>query len=600
VELSDLKCFVDSSGELTLDEVGQFEFTESDSLGMAVLKKLNPSRNVWFRFTVRFLEPPEDTVAFQLPTFSRTEVYRVLADGSTELKELGMEEYENYFTTNRNQRVFPLGFNQGEPMTFYVKAMHRARVIFLSDQFYVYFDFLDSFDARKMEYRPSRGGEGYLFLLFCGIMAFQLLYVLLQWFLVRRREYFYYALYVLTVFLYYFLRFSALFVENPDWAFFDNKDLYLYNDYLLILPSIFYFRFVSAFADLRVRDRKLYRHFKYFEMALWFCLLVQLGLNLFPNDYNKFAAIILSVVIQLPFIVYGLVRILRQKRQVLRFLLVGSVFAFAGHLIANLKPWLFPGFLSGFSPPEITMIGILFEVVIFNAGLLFKARETDRERADAQESYIRELKNRQAIQAEFSHIRDKISSDLHDDVGSSLSSIGIYSYAAKQNLQVGDTQQTSKLLDNIKESAESTLNSMSDLVWATNPRNDSNEKLIERIKSFGFEILSAKDCLFSCEVDDEFLEMSFNQATRKNLLLLLKEGINNAAKYSGASKVSLTIETISDQKVSVVVADNGVGMNLANITPGNGMRTMKKRAAEIGGELKIDSTPEGTVIVLIF
>jgi len=600
VELSEIKCFVDSTGQLSIDEVKRFEFTESDSLGMSVLKNLNPERNVWFRFTARFLQRPEDTVAFRLPPFSRTHVYRLLADGSTELRELGMEDYGNFFATNRSQSVFPLVYNDGEPMTFYVKTKHRSRVIFLSDQFYVFFDFLDSFDARKMEYRPSRGGEGYLFLLFCGIMLFQLLYVVLQWFLVKRREYFYYALYVLTVFLYYYLRFSALFVENPDWAFFDNTDLYLYNDYLLILPSIFYFRFVSAFADLKTRDRKLYWHFKYFEVALWCCLLIQMGLNLFPNDYNKFAAIIASVVIQLPFIVYALIRILRQRRQVLRFLLFGSVFAFTGHLTANLKPWLFPDFLSSLSPPEITMIGILFEVVIFNAGLLFKARESDRERTEAQEAYIRELKNRQAIQTEFSLIRDKISSDLHDDVGSSLSSIGIYSYAATQNLQVGDTEQTRRLLDNIKVSAETTLNSMSDLVWATNPRNDSNEKLVERIKSFGFEILSAKECLFSCEVDDQFLSMSLNQATRKNLLLLLKEAINNAAKYSGASKVSLKVESLAEQKVSVIITDNGIGMDLSAITPGNGMRTMKKRADEIGGKLKIESSAEGTTILLIF
>ncbi len=244
------------------------------------------------------------------------------------------------------------------------------------------------------------------------------------------------------------------------------------------------------------------------------------------------------------------------------------------------------------------MIGVIIEVIIFNSGLLFKAKEADLERIEAQNSYIRELKSRQSIQAEFAEVRDKISSDLHDDVGSSLSSIGIYSYAAKESLLSGKTEQAAELLENIKRNAEETLNAMSDLVWATNPLNDSNEKLIERIRSFGYEILSARDCVFKVHIDEGFYQIALNQAQRKNLLLILKEAINNSAKYSRATQVHLNI-TVQSNSYTVVISDNGVGFDSQVVSQGNGMNTMRKRSTELGGTFEIHSTGSGTEIKIL-
>jgi len=243
------------------------------------------------------------------------------------------------------------------------------------------------------------------------------------------------------------------------------------------------------------------------------------------------------------------------------------------------------------------MIGVTLEVIIFNSGLLFKAKEADLDRIEAQNSYIRELKSRQTIQNEYAEVRDKISSDLHDDVGSSLSSIGIYSYAAKENLNAGKPQQAAELLHNIQRSAEATLNAMSDLVWATNPRNDSNEKLIERVRSFGYEILSARECLFKVDIDDRFYRIFLNQAQRKNLLLILKEAINNAAKYSNASMVLLKVE-VTDNAYTIRLKDNGVGFKPDLKKDGNGMNTMRKRSADLGGMFELKSGSSGTEIII--
>src|SRR5690606_8452709 len=130
------------------------------------------------------------------------------------------------------------------------------------------------------------------------------------------------------------------------------------------------------------------------------------------------------------------------------------------------------------------MVAIIIEIALFNSGLLFKARQLEKDKFRAQSVLLKELKNKQRLQLEYEGVRDKISRDLHDDVGSTLSSVSIYSYAAKDKLAKGDLEKTRELLLSIEKNTLSTLNSMGDLVWAINPRNDSIEKLMERINTF--------------------------------------------------------------------------------------------------------------------
>ncbi|MCZ4407709.1 histidine kinase [Cryomorphaceae bacterium 1068] len=590
---SEISCFIDHEGDLTLDEVLEMSFDNSLEEASEYIAKQNMKRQFWFRFSIEAVDSITDPIAVSVLSYSRVSVF-VRSGGETiREQKVGSEDIGNYYFEDYNQRVVPVLFS-GNSSEIIVAIRNNSKIS-KTRLFYARIATHKYFDELKMKYRPSKGGEGYLYLLFCGILLFQCLYVLIQWYLVRRRVYFYYVLYIFSVFCYYYLRFSAFYSENKAWAVVDAADMHNFNHVLLIIPSVFYVLFASSFVDLRTRDRKLYRHLNFLIFILTLCVIAQFLLLYIPNDYDKLTPVTIALIVQIPFNVYALIRIARQRRRTAWFLVIGSSVAFLSHLLANMLPLVFDSSGMILTPLEITMTGVIIEVIVFNSGLLFKAKEADLERIEAQNSYIRELKSRQSIQTEYSEVRDKISSDLHDDVGSSLSSIGIYSYAAKENLNAGKTDQAAELLKNIQRSAEETLNAMSDLVWATNPRNDSNDKLIERIRSFGYEILSARECVFKVQVDDDFYQTALNQAQRKNLLLILKEAINNSAKYSHATLVELKISVLSNS-FSVVISDNGVGFDLQSSSHGNGMNTMRKRSTELGGTFEIRSASSGTEI----
>ena len=596
IKVSEITCFIDQEGDLTLDDVLEVSFDNTFDEASRYLAKQNPRRQFWFKFNVKAVDSITSPISVTFLAYSNVVVY--LRSGNKLIREakVGSEDIGNYYFEDYNQRAVPILETVDSCQVF---VAVRSKSKWASERsFYAQFAAPEAFDEAKLANRPSKGGSGYLYLLFCGVLIFQCLYVLIQWYLVRKRVYFYYVLYIFSVFCYYYLRFSAFYSENSAWAIFDAGDMYTFNHVLLIIPSIFYVLFASAFVDLRTRDRKLYKHLNALIVVLSLCVIAQFLLLSFPSDFDKLIPVNIALIIQIPVNFYALVRIARQRRQIAWFLVVGSAIAFSSHLLANMLPLFFPISSLILTPLEITMVGVTLEVIIFNSGLLFKAKEVDQERIDAQNAYIRELKSRQTIQTEYAEVRDKISSDLHDDVGSSLSSIGIYSYAAKENLNAGKTDQAEELLYNIQRSAEETLNAMSDLVWATNPRNDSNDKLIERIRSFGFEILSARDCILKAEVDERFYSLKFNQADRKNLLLFLKEAINNAAKYSKATTVVLKIE-VTDKSYTISLKDDGVGFNPERRTNGNGLKTMHKRGQELGGSFSLSSGYKGTTLTLV-
>jgi len=190
-------------------------------------------------------------------------------------------------------------------------------------------------------------------------------------------------------------------------------------------------------------------------------------------------------------------------------------------------------------------------------------------------------------------LRNKIASDLHDDVGSTLSSISIFSQMAQQ-----ESKETIPMLETIGESSRKMLDAMADIVWTIKPENDQFEKIIMRMKSFAYELLGAKKIDFEFIADEEVEKFKLPMEVRRNLYLIFKEATNNMVKYAGADKAMFAIKGEKNE-LTMVIRDNGKGFDVSRSTEGNGLKNMKKRAIEIGGQLIIDSHPgNGTLIEL--
>jgi nitrate/nitrite-specific signal transduction histidine kinase len=191
-------------------------------------------------------------------------------------------------------------------------------------------------------------------------------------------------------------------------------------------------------------------------------------------------------------------------------------------------------------------------------------------------------------------IRNQIAADLHDEVGSNLNSIAIFAEVLRKKTSTDTLPILERIIDNTKES----VGLMQDAVWAINPKNDSNEKLFERMRSFASALLTNKGIAFDFEIQENIQKADFTLEQRKNCYLIFKEAINNIAKHSHANKASVKISSVPDC-FYLTIEDNGRGFDATADHAGNGVSNFKNRAEEAEMFLDIQSTiGQGTVLHL--
>lgn len=193
------------------------------------------------------------------------------------------------------------------------------------------------------------------------------------------------------------------------------------------------------------------------------------------------------------------------------------------------------------------------------------------------------------------HIRSKVARDLHDDMGSTLSSIKIMSNIA---LDKNDPATVQNYLKSIRQNANTMQESMSDMVWAINPENDTLEKVIFRMKEFAAEILEPLDIQYEFIENGDFSHARMDLNMRKDFFLIFKEAVNNAAKYSGCK--TLTVELVFYARGIILrIRDDGKGFDTTIPPAGNGLKNMQQRAKNIQATIQIESVcGQGTSILL--
>ncbi|HVG12084.1 MAG TPA: triple tyrosine motif-containing protein [Flavisolibacter sp.] len=195
-------------------------------------------------------------------------------------------------------------------------------------------------------------------------------------------------------------------------------------------------------------------------------------------------------------------------------------------------------------------------------------------------------------------IRDRIAGDLHDEVGSNLSNIYIFSNVAQQKAKGND--ETEPLLQKITDYTQQSMQAMNDIVWMINTRNDRFENIMVRMRTLAAEFAEASDCELHLDFDERLTHVKLNMEERKNFYLIYKEAVNNIAKYAGCKSVWVDMK-LDANIVTLKIRDNGKGFDVANTNNGNGMFNMNKRAQMLKGALTVVSTVgEGTTLQLKF
>jgi ligand-binding sensor domain-containing protein/two-component sensor histidine kinase len=194
-------------------------------------------------------------------------------------------------------------------------------------------------------------------------------------------------------------------------------------------------------------------------------------------------------------------------------------------------------------------------------------------------------------------IRNRVARDLHDDMGSTLSTINILSAMAKSKLN-SDVVKTSEYINKISDNSQRMMEAMDDIVWAIKPSNDNMQKVVCRMREFATNVFEAKDIEIDFKAQPEVDDVHIDMEARRDFFLVFKEAVNNAAKYSKCSRADVNV-IIDHKKLVLQVKDNGIGFNVMKADSGNGLGNMQKRASAMKGTLQIHSMENnGTTVTL--
>lgn len=192
-------------------------------------------------------------------------------------------------------------------------------------------------------------------------------------------------------------------------------------------------------------------------------------------------------------------------------------------------------------------------------------------------------------------IRNKIANDLHDDVGSALSTISLYSEVA--NLKIDHTAaEVKSIIQKIKTISQQMQDSMHEIVWGLHHKNDSMEQLLQKLQVFSVEATSLKKMELIFFTDENVKKIKLQQEQRNTIFMVVKEAVNNAVKYSNSPRISISFSA-KNAKLFFSITDEGKGFEIETVSKGHGLSAMQERINKLKGKLSITTNPnEGTRI----
>jgi signal transduction histidine kinase len=599
--VGELNYYIDSSGKQDFNSLGSDHFSLTiGSFTKSINHFLRPS-NYWLTFSLLNNSKSLQTIFIDAGDATYMTLYEKMANGKIVIKEGGdgLEKSEKYPLIE--QQVFKVILLPGQVTGFYILFPGWQGQAITYHGIGIY-DHQALYNAYYSDYYQNRM-ERIFQLLFQGFILCQILYVVFQWFIIQRKEYLYYALYLLLIGIYYFIRYES--VIGLNWPFAYHPLWYVYfHPALIILPYVLYFRFVRSFLEIPARFPLINTWVRRLEFFLLFytafdMLIIALRwheqLFLSMMDIILFFIFIICVIL----IIY----LLKKKDALIYFILTGSFFAGAGSMMGHVISFLQDDIRLLHGNIDVLwwgQVGIILEICCFTIGLSFKSRLNEKEKIKSQNILIEQMRDNEELQRRMQNIRNKIARDLHDDIGSTLSTILLYSNAAKKKAKGITGEEALQTFNQISDLAAGMMDEMSDIVWTINPKNDTPEKIFQRMYLFASPILAASNITFLFEADEMLNNEIILMNKRKNLYLIFKEAINNGVKYSGCNKIEVSISK-NGNDIEMKIKDNGTGFNMDEVRKGNGLDNMQQRAREMSGEILISSVlGNGTNIHLRF
>ncbi|SIS90418.1 sensor histidine kinase [Chryseobacterium gambrini] len=228
---------------------------------------------------------------------------------------------------------------------------------------------------------------------------------------------------------------------------------------------------------------------------------------------------------------------------------------------------------------------IIFVVLMYNRKKILYTKENQLKESEHQNQLLqKELEKQKSIEAE----RERISHDMHDDLGAGISALKLQAEFLKQRAENDDLKND---IDELLKTSEEMNLSMREMLWSLNSGNDTLGSFIDYSKMYAQNFLKKTKILLLTESENVVLETVITTEQRRNLFLCLKEALNNAYKHSQSNQIKLSFIQ-KDKEFMMKISDNGIGINHEK-SEGNGLRNMKRRMQEQNGHCEV-TTENGT------
>jgi signal transduction histidine kinase len=433
-------------------------------------------------------------------------------------------------------------------------------------------------------------------LVLSGVLFMLILFMLTNFIISGKREFLYNAAYSLCMFLLIFFNSSLAKYSTPF-----NNFYYSYLDFfLLVTGTVFYISFTRRFLNTKNNYVLLDGILKSSERLILLLLGVFTFLNFFtdtflPQYYLESTMKILFLLLGAAFIYLAL----KRKDRLFNYIAAGNAMLVLFSLISlimlllNVKPTaIYRHSLFYYNA------GIALELVFFLLGLTYKNRnelikEIKKQEALKLDAEKKEFETQLAVIKAQQEERNRISADMHDDLGAGMTTISLYSELAKTKLANNPIPEIEK----ISSAANELLTKMNAIIWSMSSSNDSLGNMIAYVRSYALEYFEDTGITCKVTIPENLPNIEVIGTIRRNVFLVVKEALNNILKHSKATEVSITLARVEDSLI-LKIQDNGTGIDMEKLRQfGNGLKNMKKRMADIDVDFSIENK-NGTLITM--
>ncbi len=413
----------------------------------------------------------------------------------------------------------------------------------------------------------------------------------------------YYSVYLWSVFAYCFIR--CVYVRGiPHIPYFSGDEV------LQMVSFALYIRFTKAALELDpIKDRLAYRYstiapaiivgyIALHSFLFWSFFILKLGGVVYTVAYLAIRAFLLFI---------GFVSLIAAMKKRAspyhRYIFYGILSLIIIGLLATIIEvlWKRNQYVDALT---VLAVGYNIDMFFFSGAISYKMRAETIEKENANRKVLEqelEIQRNEMERLVLSfHVkeqeRSRIATELHDEIGSTISSISILS-----EVIIKEKNETSvrSMQAEIKNNAKQIMEKMDDIIWSLNPRNDSMEKMLLRIKQFATPLFEARNINYEYPINPDVYEIPLPIEIRQQAYLIIKEAINNLIKHSGCTKASLSAEVNSSHDLVFTINDNGLGFDTNSESDRNGVLNMKHRAESIGAIIDFVSSGEvGTYVSL--